>query len=97
MLNKVGSVEFYCDDLDETLTIKEWLKALLLELWVCEDGFSGKRPFGNSGWKSNIVAPLIQEGWLKGTYELDKDGWVQDCDYDKKEFEQLIIGLIKEM
>lgn len=32
-------------------TIGEYLKKLLLTLWDEEDGFSGKRPFGNSSWK----------------------------------------------
>ena len=45
------SVEFYCEDLDETLTVKDYLKTLLHTLWDEEDGFSGKRPFGNSGWQ----------------------------------------------
>lgn len=32
-------------------TVGEYLKILLLTLWDEEDCFSGKRPFGNSGWK----------------------------------------------
>lgn len=30
-------------------TVGEYLAKLLAELWLHDEGFSGKRPFGNSG------------------------------------------------
>lgn len=41
-------------------TIRDYLMKLLITLWDKEEGFSGKRPFGNSGWKLEIYDALIQ-------------------------------------
>lgn len=61
-------------------TIREYLKALLVKLYQEGEGFSGKRPFGNSGWDWDIYIPLIKAGVVKGT--LDADGWIDDVDAD---------------
>lgn len=39
-------------------TVREYLQALLLVLWMEEEGFSGKRPFGNSGWQGELENAL---------------------------------------
>ena len=65
-------------DIGET-TIRRWLRELLLSLWRDGDGFSGKRPFGNSGWQFDVYKPLIKAGLIKGT--LDKDGCVDEVDW----------------
>lgn len=39
-------------------TIGEYLIKLSHECWAQEDGFSGKRPFGNSGWVHEIYNAL---------------------------------------
>lgn len=41
-------------------TVRGYLYALLATAWDEEEGFSGKRPFGNSGWKREIVGPLVK-------------------------------------
>lgn len=46
-------------------TIKGYLKALLYALWDEQEGFSGKRPFGNSGWDSCMMDALIDKGIAK--------------------------------
>ena len=88
------SVEFYCDDLNETLTVKEYLKRLLYALWEEEDGFSGKRPFGNSGWQFDVIFALIEEGYIPGTIEYDENGYVSEVNYNSKEAEDFVLGLI---
>lgn len=40
------------------LTVRDYLKALLRRLWLEQEGFSGKRPFGNSGWED-------EDGWIE--------------------------------
>jgi hypothetical protein len=35
--------------------VREYLKALLTELWREGESFSGKRPFGNSGWERELL------------------------------------------
>lgn len=58
--------------------VGEYLHSLLFTLWEEGEGFSGKRPFGNSGWEYDLYKPLIQGGFIEG--ELDEDGYVNDVD-----------------
>lgn len=60
------------------ISIRQYLYTLLRDLWIKEDGFSGKRPFGNSGWKYEIFIGLIREGVIEGS--LDENGYLEDCD-----------------
>ena len=60
-------------------TIGEYLKKLLLTLWDEEDRFSGKRPFGNSGWKWEIYTALISAKVVSG--KLDEDGYIEEVDF----------------
>jgi hypothetical protein len=71
-------------------TVKEFLEQLLLTVWTEEEEFSGKRPFGNSGWKQDIAVALIEGKVIDG--ELDEDGYIED--YDRYEFETLMKNLI---
>ena len=88
------SVEFYCDDLNETLTVKEYLKRLLYTLWEEGDGFSGKRPFGNSCWQGDVIYALIEEGYISGTIEYDENGYAMEANYNSKEAGDFVLGLI---
>jgi hypothetical protein len=49
--------------------IRAYLKALLTKLWEEGEGFSGKRPFGNSGWERDLYFPLVKAGRVKGEIE----------------------------
>ncbi|MBS3648836.1 hypothetical protein KEU06_09480 [Pseudaminobacter sp. 19-2017] len=44
-------------------TIRDYLKALLKALWAEGEGFSGKRPFGNSGWEYDLYQVLEKIGF----------------------------------
>lgn len=46
-------------------------------LWSETEGFSGKRPFGNSGWEFDLYKPLVEAGAIKGKIE---DGYVDNVD-----------------
>jgi hypothetical protein len=46
----------------EAGTVKEYLKKLLEALWDEGEGFSGKRPFGNSGWEYELYGALEDAG-----------------------------------
>lgn len=61
-------------------TVREYLKKLLAEVWEHEECFSGKRPFGNSGWSWELYLPLVKAGIVTGT--LDEHGNIEDCDDD---------------
>lgn len=58
--------KFFCLDLDEEVTVRGYLKALLTTLLDEEESFSGKRPFGNSGWLYDLARPLISAGVVEG-------------------------------
>lgn len=59
-------------------TVREYLKALLMRLWIQGESFSGKRPFGNSGWEYDLYKPLVKAGLIEG--KLDEDGELADFD-----------------
>ena len=59
-------------------TVRDYLLALLTTLWNETEEFSGKRPFGNSGWEWDMYVPLIRAGAVRGA--LDEDGYVEDVD-----------------
>ena len=62
----------------EARTVKDYLKALLAQLWEEGEGFSGKRPFGNSGWEYELYVALVGNGIVRGS--LTDDGYVEECD-----------------
>lgn len=59
-------------------TIKDYLKALLYTLYNEGEGFSGKRPFGNSGWEFEMYIALIKAGVVEGA--LTEDGYLDHVD-----------------
>lgn len=60
-------------------TVRGYLVALLSVLWRDEEGFSGKRPFGNSSWQYEVYNPLVRAGIVPG--RLDEDGYIEEFDY----------------
>lgn len=78
------------EDAGGPMTLREYLKELLRTVWREEEGFSGKRPFGNSGWQYQLAADLMKAGVPVGT--LDEDGYIGDVDH--KVFDALIYACI---
>jgi hypothetical protein len=52
-------------------TIGAYLVALAREVWRENEGFSGKRPFGNSDWEHEVYIALAAAGHI----ELEDDGY----------------------
>jgi hypothetical protein len=71
-------------------TVREYLLQLLRELWREGEGFSGKRPFGNSGWEYEIYEGLVRAGIIEGA--LDSDGYL--VDFDEAEAHRLVVEAI---
>jgi len=46
-------------------TVRQYFKELLCSLLIEEESFSGKRPFGNSGWQYDFMEPLEQAGFIR--------------------------------
>jgi hypothetical protein len=92
MNREVDILNLPLDDNDANAkTIKEYLKALLRELWNEQEGFTGKRPFGNSGWDHDLIRPLIKHGLVEG--QLDGEGYVYNCNQDQAN--RLILAAIQ--
>lgn len=75
-------------------TVRDYLVALLLEVWDQEQGFSGKRPFGNSGWQYEIYVPLIRAGLVPGS--LDEYDSPNE-DFSHRDADKLILAAIQEL
>lgn len=43
-------------------SVREYFKMMASVLWDEKEGFSGKRPFGNSGWQYEIIDPVVAAG-----------------------------------
>ena len=72
-------------------TVGHYLYTLLWTLWQEGEGFSGKRPFGNSGWEYDLYKPLVVGGFVTG--ELDEDGYIDSV--DKEAANSLIFDCIE--
>lgn len=77
----------------EAATIRDYFKALLTTLLIEEEGFSGKRPFGNSGWISDLEIPLIKAGLVQG--KIDADGYVEES--DDEAIARVLLGAVKDL
>jgi len=64
-------------------TIRDYLIRLLSDVWKDGEGFNGKRPFGDSGWESDLITPLVRAGLVKG--KLDADGYIDSVDDEAAE------------
>lgn len=51
-------------DAGSQLTVREYFRELLTTLWGEKEGFSGKRPFGNSGWEYEVHSALAKAGFV---------------------------------
>jgi hypothetical protein len=72
-------------------TIRHYFQLLLTTLVQEKEGFSGKRPFGNSGWDRELYVPLIKAHIIPG--ELDEDGYIAWV--DSKLADELLCKIIK--
>jgi hypothetical protein len=61
-------------------TIRDYLKRLIVEVWEHNEGFSGKRPFGNSGWEYELYRALIEGGASFAGKIVDGELEIDDSD-----------------
>lgn len=66
-------------------TVRDYLVSLVAKVWEENEGFSGKRPFGNSGWSWDLYIPLVEAGLVAGTVE----------DFDESAADGLIANAIE--
>lgn len=85
------NIEIKSADFKKPIKLNDYLCKLLQTLWAESDEFSGKRPFGNSGWQYDVYASLIEVGIIQG--KLDEDGYV--LSFNTKEADKIMFDLIK--
>ena len=91
-------LRFYDDtSLEREVSIREFFHEMLQKLWDEQEGFSGKRPFGNSCWDFPVVYALVEAGAIAGTIERDEDGFVERANYDRKAAHEFVRGLISQV
>jgi|ERR1044072_2170149 hypothetical protein len=77
-LNEILALTTMRHDLNEEITLRQYFYDLMSALLCEQDGFSGKCPFGNSGWDYEIYLPLVKAGLIKG--QIDEDGYIIELD-----------------
>lgn len=78
-------------------TLGGYLKELLWCVWEEGESFSGKRPFGNSGWDWDLAKPLLEVKYLRGKYYIDEDGYMDIVEIDTDQYSKIIKDLINHM
>lgn len=72
----------------EASSIRDYLVKLILGVWENGEGFSGKRPFGNSGWTFELAAALVRGELLDGRF--DEDGYLDEYAGDQLDYMMLL-------
>ncbi len=90
---EILDIKFESIDFDgKKVSIRFFLKELLKQVWLDDEGFNGKRPFGFSDWKDRIYQVLAAHDLVKADYNK------KDAYYDKidtKAADKIILKLIK--
>lgn len=74
--------------------IRGYLKALLATLYRDGEDFSGKRPFGNSGWRYDLYIALGLAGMIDVTF--DEDGYIDTLEREEQDYgDELIYAAIE--
>lgn len=79
-------------DLDEC-SIRHYLVELAKQCWIEEEGFGGKRPFGNSGWKWDVYFALAEGGFVNGVKDNEGNWEV----VDRKKAEEIILACFEKI
>ncbi len=78
----------------QAATVGEYLGLLLSTLWLQADGFSSKRPFGNSDWTTPVYLALGKAGL--SNFSLDENGYIEDFSLeDESATDELILQAIR--
>lgn len=73
------------------VTPRTYMKALLEELLLKGESFSGKRPWGNSGWEHELAMPLCIAGVIEA--EIDDERYAYPKNED--DYEKALVALVE--
>lgn len=74
-------------------TLGAYLVKLASQVWDHQEGFNGKRPFGNSGWWLDVVMVLVQAEAVEGVIDADEE--LED--FDRAQVEQRVAEMFAEL
>lgn len=77
-------------DLGE-ITLRGYFKKLLETMWNEGEGFSGKRPFGNSGWEIDLEHAIAKAGLVEAEFDEEFEEW----EYDPKIMNKFVFDAIE--
>lgn len=80
-------------DAGDNISVRDYLYRLLCDLWIKEDSFNSKRPFGNSGWRHEVIGALAREGFIDAN--IDEDGYVDMTEEQENAAVLFVHNLIK--
>lgn len=97
-MTSAATLQRYLDcpmDLNDAnaLTVGGYFLALAEEVWREGEGFSGKRPFGDSGWEAHVYNALCIEGLMSGTKE-DDDYWWETTGEEENRINRLLLSAL---
>lgn len=92
-IQRVLSLKLPPDNDADVATVRAYLVKLLHNVWTEEEGFDGKRPFGNSGWQMDIYKPMIEADIVDGI--IDHDGYVEQ--FDEHAAERIVLAAIESL
>lgn len=73
-------------------SVRDYLCKLLTAVWSEGEGFSGKRPFGNSNWENELYLALAKADVIA----CEVDNW-GEAEVDEREADRLILAAINDM
>jgi hypothetical protein len=90
-------LKFYDPDAGSMTTIREYFKLQLSALWERGESFSGKYPFGNSGWGGVLAGVLIQHHCIPGVIDEDEsdEDFIEVISYDRAAYAKFVQMLIE--
>lgn len=77
-------------------TVRGFLHSLLSTLWDEKDGFSGKRPFGDSDWQWDLLKPLAAAGFIN-LGEADSNGEFSPSEQQIQAAHEYVASLIDQV
>jgi hypothetical protein len=92
--DKILDTEITVEGRQTTLRKEIW--KLGTDVWKRQQGFSGKRPYGDSGYYHNVVRGLVEKRLVPGVMKnegTDDDPWWY-ADFDWKEVDGIIHPLL---
>ena len=89
---RVLAVPMSSDNDSGATPVRGYLIEFARQVWIHGEGFSGKRPFGNSGWEWEVYAALGAAGLVP----VSRNRWDED-EADQDEAERLVLLALDEL